>query len=59
MTIDKEISDLLAKHGITEKYDFKDDKKVDILAALKTPNIRINWIGFEHGSLVIDYDPIH
>jgi hypothetical protein len=59
MSIDQEISELLKKHGITEIPDFKDSKKAEVLAALKTPNIHINWIGFENGSLVIDYDPIH
>ena len=59
MTIDQEISELLAKHGITEKMDFIESKKSQVLAALKTPNIRINQIGFEDGSLFIDYDPIH
>lgn len=59
MTIDQEISELLKKHGITDKLNFIDSKKPDVLAALKTPNIKINWVGVEHGSLVIDYDPIH
>jgi hypothetical protein len=59
MTVDQEIAELLAKHGITQMPEFKESKKLEVLAALKTPNIRINWIGFEHGSLVIDYDPIH
>jgi hypothetical protein len=59
MTVDQEIAELLAKHGITKMPEFIESKKLEVLAALKTPNIRINWIGFENGSLVIDYDPIH
>lgn len=59
MTIDQEIAEQLARHGISDCPEFVDSKKAEVLAALKTPNIHINWIGFENGSLVIDYDPIH
>ena len=57
MTIDEEIDSLFKKHGMTEKYEIKESTKKQVLNALRTPNI--TFVGFENGSLVIDYDPIH
>jgi hypothetical protein len=46
----------LLQHGINKYPEFKDDKKPQVLRALKTPNI--TFVGFENGSLVVDFDPV-
>ena len=56
MTIDEEIESLLIEYGIDKYPEFKDDKKPQVLRALKTPNI--TFVGFENGSLVVDFDPV-
>lgn len=56
MTIDEEIKSLLIKYGVTGNHEFKEESKQEVLRALKTP--RITYVGFENGSLVVDFDPM-